>query len=284
MLVTEQLVAILGRGILGAATGVASADDAGLVRGDGCFDATLIQPTPEGLLVWDLDEHLDRFARSCALMALPTPDLDAWRSLIDQTVAAWQGGEAALKLVVTRGPEHGDGATSFLTITELSAAVASQRRGITAVTLGRGYPADAFAHAPWLLGGAKTLSYAVNVAAKREATARGADDVIFTSYDGYTLEAPTAAVVWLAGDTLCSTPHGATGILPSVSQAKVFRHAPDVGLRAEYRLAAPADLIASDGVWLVSSVRGTAPVLTLDSATIRHDERVTEVVRGLHGF
>ncbi len=53
--------------------------------------------------------------------------------------------------------------------------------------LDRGYRHDAERTSPWLLAGAKTLSYAVNRAMLREAARRGADDAIFVSSDGYVL-------------------------------------------------------------------------------------------------
>lgn len=275
---TEQLVAVLNQGIVDTRSGVASADDAGLVRGDGCFDATLLDASGT---IWDLEEHLERLGHSCELMGLRAPELDAWRALIDEAVAAWQGGEAALKLVTTRGPEHGGEPTSFLTITALPPAMVDQREGISVITLDRGYSSSTFDGKPWLLGGAKTLSYAVHTAAKREAQARGADDVLFMSSDGFVLEAPTAAVVWRVGDRYFSTPTGGTGILDSISRRKVFT---GVGDRAEFALATPDDLVRSDGVWLLSSVRGTAPVLSLDGTPIAHDADQTHRIRDLNGF
>ena len=71
-------------------------------------------------------------------------------------------------------------------------------RGIRVAALSRGWPSDAFKDARWLLGGIKTTSYAVNMAAKREAARGGADDALFITTDGYLLEGPNAALVWAA--------------------------------------------------------------------------------------
>ena len=78
----------------------------------------------------------------------------------------------------------------------LPGRVAAVRRdGLAALTLARGLPARGVEDMPWLLAGAKTLSYAVNMAALRHAERHGAGDVIFVSSDGYILEGPRSTVV-----------------------------------------------------------------------------------------
>lgn len=188
-------------------------------------------------------------------------------------------------MVLTRGDEHGDGTPlAFLTLTAVDERMQAQRAGISVVTLPRGYASDGFEGAPWLLGGVKLLSYAVHVAAKREASARGADDPVFTSSDGYVLEAPTSAVVWLRDGVVATTPTGATGILDSISARKILGGAEQHGWRAERRLVTPAELAEADAVWLVSSVRSVAPVTALDGRALRTDDEATRIVRALNGF
>ena len=63
------------------------------------------------------------------------------------------------------------------------------------MTLDRGLPAEGAGDMPWLLAGAKTPSYAVNMAALRHAERLGAGDVIFVSSEGYLLEGPRSTVV-----------------------------------------------------------------------------------------
>src|SRR5690606_30109253 len=72
---------------------------------------------------------------------------------------------------------------------------AARTAGIRIVLLDRGYRHDIAQTSPWLLAGAKTLSYAVNRAAFREAARRGADDSLFVSSDGYLLEGPVSTLI-----------------------------------------------------------------------------------------
>jgi 4-amino-4-deoxychorismate lyase len=282
----NQLVAVMGRGVVPTDSPLLTADDLGLTRGDGCFDAARVVVATDGApTVHHLDRHLARFARSSKALDLPAPAEPAWRSLIDQTLAFWDvPGEAVLKLIRSRGPEQKpDGLTELLTITAVADA-SRVRHGIRAITLSRGYPADAFADAPWLLGGVKTLSYAVNVAAKREVARRGADEAIFVSTDGYLLEAPTAGLVIAADDQLWTTPVANTGVLGSVTVEVIMDAAAAQGVGSHEALFRPADLPGTDGVWIASAVRGVLPVLELDGVALPHNPELTAHLARTAGF
>ena len=88
----------------------------------------------------------------------------------------------------------------------LAGRVAAARTdGVAAMTLARGLPAEGAADMPWLLAGAKTLSYAVNMAALRHAERHGAGDVIFVSSEGYVLEGPRSTVVIATDDRMAGS-------------------------------------------------------------------------------
>jgi 4-amino-4-deoxychorismate lyase len=259
----QRAVGVLGTGLVDPLAPVLHPDDLGLTRGDGCFEATRVCTDTGGSHRVDhLTEHLDRFDASCAGLDLPPVDRPAWLRLIEEVLGSWrQPGEAMLKLMLSRGRESAPGGpiTGLVTLTSMSPETLRQRReGVDAITLCRGVGTRSFVDARWLLGGIKTLSYAVNVAATREALRRGAQDVVFTSTDGYLLEAPTATLVWLTGRRLSSTRWDGTGVLASITQQALFQAAERDGFDTEHCLGTVADLHAADGAWLVSSGRGVA--------------------------
>lgn len=154
-------------------------DDLAAVRGDGVFETLLVRDGGACLV----ESHLKRLAHSAAMLELPEPDPVRWRRMIGVGVADWvsqTADEGALRLVYSRGREFGSEPTGYLTINPLPQRVHDSRRdGVAAVLLDRGLPSTRAETMPWLLAGAKTLSYAVNMAALREAARRGADDAVF---------------------------------------------------------------------------------------------------------
>ncbi len=281
---TAQIVAIVGQGVVAASTPVATADDLGLTRGDGIFDAMRVLPGEQGWFAENLDLHLQRFVRSASAAELPEPDLAAWRATIDQALAACDlPGTGVLKLVLTRGNDH-DPVRRPLGFCMISPLVPGDRRPLAVTTLSIGRPSDAFAAAPWLLGGVKTLSYALAMSAKREAARRGCDDALYVSTDGFALEATTAALIWVDSGVVCSTPSGATGILESVTLTVVLDAMAAAGVPTDRRLVRTEDLGRMSGAWLASSARGVCPVATLDGVALPTDPDWTDRIASAAGF
>jgi 4-amino-4-deoxychorismate lyase len=274
------VVAVLGAGVADPAAPVIAADDPGLTRGDGCFEGCRLR---DGVID-KLDAHLARMTRSAVALGIPFA-ADEWRALIADAVAAWsEPGEAAMKLLLTRGPVAGR-PHGLVSIGPLPGDYPRQRRdGIKVVTLSRGTTSTAFADAPWLLGGVKSLSYAINMAAQREAVRRGADDALFVSVDGVVLESPTGSVVWSVGRTLHTTPTGATGVLAGTTQRLLFERAAAAGWQTADTCGRVDDLHAADVVWLIGSVRGPVDIIELDGASRDRSPEVNAEIRRLAGF
>nr|WP_042183626.1 aminodeoxychorismate lyase [Kibdelosporangium sp. MJ126-NF4]CEL15659.1 Aminodeoxychorismate lyase [Kibdelosporangium sp. MJ126-NF4]CTQ93584.1 Aminodeoxychorismate lyase (EC 4.1.3.38) [Kibdelosporangium sp. MJ126-NF4] len=241
-------------------------DDLGLLRGDGIFETVLVVAGKPR----ELGPHFDRLVRSAAMLDMPEPSRADFDRATQAVLDNWSGGsEMALKWVYTRGVEGGDGTpTGFALGLEIAEKVRRQRAdGIAAVTLDRGFDVDTAARAPWLLLGAKTLSYAVNMAALREAERRGAQEVIFTTSDARVLEGPTSTLIAVSGKTL-RTPPATIGILPGTTQAALFRAAEREGWSVKVEPLRVAELTEADGIFLASSVRKITRVHTVDGTAL----------------
>ncbi|NLE81264.1 MAG: aminodeoxychorismate lyase [Rhodococcus sp.] len=270
---SDRVLVTLDRKIHDADEPLLYADDLAVVRGDGVFETLLVHQAR----ACKVEPHLSRLLSSARALGLPDPDLDEWCRAIDVAAEQWGSErEGVMRIVLTRGRESGGGPTAFVMVGPVSEAVARARRdGVSVLTLDRGFSVDFSANAPWQLLGAKTLSYATNMAALRYASHYGADDVIFLSSEGYVLEGPRSSVVIVRDKTLI-TPPPEQGILPGTTQRALFSVARSRGYRCEYASLRPADLIVSEGVWLVSSVTKAARVHTLDGLQLPAARRADE--------
>ncbi len=248
-----------------------SALDLGATRGDGVFETiSAARGVPQAL-----EPHLTRFVASAAALDLPAPDLNAWRAAITTVLAAiGDVPETSVKVVYTRGIEGDGRPTGWVHGTIPPDFSAVRAHGVRVITLDRGYRHDVATTSPWLLAGAKTLSYAVNRAVLREAARRGTDDVIFVSSDGYVLEGPTSSVLFLRDGTLV-TPGTSLAILDGTTQGSIFDFASQRGIPTAFELSPVADLREADALWLVSSVRHAAPVTELDGSPVPGDAGLT---------
>lgn len=253
-------------------TPVVSALDLGVTRGDGIFESASVgNGVPQAL-----DHHLRRFASSAKALDLPAPDADAWRGALDLALSEFDPvPEGFAKFVYTRGVEGDGRPVGWVYIMPAADYSRAREEGIRVVLLDRGYRHDVERTSPWLLAGAKTLSYAVNRSVMREAARRGADDVIFVSSDGYVLEGPNSSVIIRRGDSFF-TPGLELGILDGTTQANVFKYLQSLGYAVDHELSTPDRLREADGIWLVSSVRHAAPVRELDGQPFPVDHELTK--------
>lgn len=253
-----MLVGLLDGRLVSSSSPLLRPDDAGVTRGDGIFETTLVHAGAPR----DLEEHLERLVKSAEMTDLTVPDASEWQRGIDAVLGAWAGDDMVLRLIATRGPE-GQGPTCYVTGAAVPKTAVRQRTsGVRVLLLDRGFSGPAAAAAPWLLAGAKTLSYAINMAALRYAATHDADDVIFVGSDGAVLEAPTATVVVTRDRTLLTPP--LEGVLDGITVARLIRAAQAAGWSTAYQSLTRNDLMAADGVFLASSIRLLTPVTSID--------------------
>jgi len=240
-------------------------------RGDGIFETlAVVNGHPH-----EVEPHISRLNNSARICDLPVPNASQWRAAIAYAVARIpQQGEMALKIVLSRGVEHGPAPTAWLHAAEAADFTRVRSTGVSVITLDRGYPRGVAERAPWLLMGAKTLSYAVNMAAIREAHRRGANDTIFVTTDGYVMEGPTSSVVLrIDGEYVTPAPSGA--ILHGTTQQSMFEYLRAQGAAVHYRDIAVDELRSAEAAWLVSSVRLAVSIVALDGQLFPADLPLT---------
>jgi 4-amino-4-deoxychorismate lyase len=240
-------------------TPVLRADDLGVARGESAFETLRIAGGQPAFL----DQHLRRLERSASRLAIDLPG--GWDELAHLATEAYDGTDGVLRLTCSKGAPD-SGPVGFALVTPIPASsVSAREQGVSAVTLTLGVPAALRTEAPWLLGGVKSTSYAVNMASVRAAEEQGAQDAIWVSSDGEVLEAPTSSVAWVTGGELVTPPAPEVAILPGTTLAVALAL-----LTTPYavRRGTVAELQAADEVMLLSSVRGVTPVTSLDGRAL----------------
>ncbi|KFI72528.1 4-amino-4-deoxychorismate lyase [Bifidobacterium minimum] len=251
--------------------------DLSVLRGDGIFEATTVW---KGFPV-SLENHLRRLADSARLMDMPQPSIAAFTTAVEMVIDRYDDPEPGpmLRILISRGmdPTTGVGENSdrmprvwiFLD----GRGKLHSLDPLTLTSLTRGYASDITAKAPWLLNGAKTLSYAVNQSIHRECDRRHVDDAIMVTTDGYTLECPNSSIV-ARYDDLFVTPDPRIGILNGTSQRELFSYARREGMRTDYRKLPLAELREADmlymthGGWIIPISRLDGRDYTVDAAEV----------------
>lgn len=252
---TLLAVVELGRGLVPADAPVLHPDDEGVLRARAVFETVRVY----GGKPFRLDRHLDRFAASAARLGLPAPEREAFTEAAAETIAASGTPDAVLRLLWTAGREGAHRPVGLALVSSLPADLDElHARGLRLATV---------PWAPGALAGAKSTSYAANMAAQAEAQRRMADDALLVDPTGVVLEAPTANVWWREGDRLL-TPTLEVPILAGITRAVLVELAPAAGYEVEEGVFRLERLAAADEAFLSSSVREVMPVTAIDGASV----------------
>ncbi len=260
---TALALAVEGRGLVDPGEPAVHADDEAVLRGRAAFETVRVY----GGIPFKLESHLVRLAGSCERIGIQPPDADACRELASLALGHAGEPDVSLRLYRTAGREQAGAPQLFVLVSPIPPHLEELRaRGIKVVSL-----LGVRAEVPWLLGGVKSTSYAVNMAAEAEARARGADDAVFVTQDGLVLEGPVTNLWWRRGSTLY-TPSLDLGILAGVTRETLLDLAPAIGYEIREGRFPLVDLRSAEEAFTSSSVRELMPIVELDGAPVPRGE------------
>jgi 4-amino-4-deoxychorismate lyase len=262
--VTLLAVAVGGRGLVDPDEPVLFVDDEAFLRSRAAFETTRVYRGDP----FKLDEHLTRLAGSAARVEIGPIDAVELARLASLALEAAAAPDAVLRLFVTPGRDGAGSPTQIAMVSTLPEGLEELRaRGIKLVSIQLGLDPSLRASSPWLLGGVKSTSYAVNMAAEAEAKRRGADDAVFLGSGDIVLEGPVTNVWWRLGDVLY-TPALELGILAGVTRATLVEEAAAAGYEVREGVFPLAHLAGAEEAFTSSSVREVMPVVELDDCPI----------------
>jgi len=244
---------LLGMTVLvnGDVGGTLSVLDPMVLRGDGCFEAARIY----GGVCFKIDDHLDRLARSAAALEIELPALDTIKAWC--TKLAQERDTGVIRVLASAGPADLRSEPGTLVVLDqpLPEILGAYR---LLPVVAPWHPAGV----EWTLAGVKTLSYAPNMAASRQAREEAFDDALLISRDGTVLEMPTSTVAWVIDGTL-ETPTLELGILGSITRMVVLGLCERLEIPVVEGRFATKRLAVADEVMVLSSIKEVRPVTTV---------------------
>ena len=230
-------------------------DDAGLLRGYGCFEAIRSYSG----VPFRLGEHLIRLEHSAGAMGLPLPprvELESWCA--DRAAE----GDVVVRVVVTSGSDIDNLGTDASTVVFAHAATPRPDSIRLFEVVAPWHPAGE----PTELAAVKTLSYAPNTAALLRARAEGFDDALLLDVETTVLELPMAAIGWVI-EGVIETPSLDLGILRSVTRNAMIEIAALLELPVVEGIFPSARLHAADEAFVMSTTKEIVPVVAVGRRT-----------------
>lgn len=254
---TAPAVVWLNGTLVPAAEATVSVYDRGFTSGDGVFETVkVVRGVP-----FALTRHLRRLVESAHIIGFPPPSEGELRQAVSEAIDANTqrlGALGRLRITLTAGRPGGSGSVPARGGSDLTLVLTADPQAP--------HPAELnVISVPWPhnergpLVGAKTTSYADNLAVLEQVRQKGADEALISDTQGRICEATTANVLLGIGSDLV-TPSLQTGCLGGVTRSLLL----EWGIVTE-RDVQFADLATATEMLLSSSTRDLIPVARCDA-------------------
>ena len=248
-----------------AADAVVSLNDRGFLLGDGLFETARVA----GGKPFRFAQHLERLSRGADFLKIQLPFTPKEiQKFAAQLIEKNNLPEAVLRLTLTRGAgargysiKGADQPTLALTLHPLPPTNPDEPLQWSLITSAHRIPAgDA-------LASFKTTSKILNVLARAEAEAQGADEALLLNTNGEVAETAGGNIFWIYHDTVCTVPTG-RGVLPGITRAVVLEICQSLGLAVNKRIIKPEQLRKAEGIFVTQSALGVIPVAAFDGQPV----------------
>lgn len=247
------------------AQAVVSVNDRGFLYGDGLFETMRVfNGRP-----FRLAQHLERLVRGADYLKIKLPftatELDRF---VKQLVEKNNLPDAILRVTLTRGPgERGytpKGVSTPTLLMTLHAATPLDPHTLPKCRLATSTHRIPAGDA---LASFKTGNKLLQIVARIEAEANGADEALILNTSGEVAEAAGANVFWVYHGTICTVPTG-RGMLPGITRAVILEICEMLGLPTSKRVIKPDALQNSEGIFLSQSALGVVCITSFDGEPV----------------
>ncbi|OFV86367.1 MAG: hypothetical protein A2V74_12620 [Acidobacteria bacterium RBG_16_70_10] len=241
--------------------------DNGFAFGDSVYE---VLRTYEGR-PFEPGRHFRRLRASAARLGFDIPGADP--ELLDGVEALLQcaaNAESYIRIIVSRGVgdcsynfDTVEGPTVVMIVKPLPAYPErhyAEGIRVAAVSIRRNHPRA-------LDPAIKSSNLLNNILAVREARARGAEEPVLLSHEGFLAEGASTNVFLARGGEL-RTPPLAAGILPGITREVVLELAAGLGVPVDQAPLHLEDLLSADEAFMTSTTREVVPVRQVDDTVI----------------
>jgi len=255
---------------------VVSIFDRGFLYGDGLFEAVRIvngQP-------FQWSQHIERLQRGAEFLKikLPFPE-KSLRDFAKKLTAKNKMPDAILRLTLSRGigargysPKNATRPTFTMSLHPARKIDFKNPPKWKLITASFHIPADE------PLAQFKTCNKLLQVLARAEAEARGADEALLLNIRGFVAETTSSNLFWIERNEIC-TPPVAAGILPGVTRATILEICSKLKVSTRQKNIRPEKLPRANGVFLSLTSLGVVEVERLDGKILNRSPLARHIAR-----